>query len=79
MIMDAPWYVLKGSPNINSPDNRRLRRHLPNDLPTRFTSVIAIFVILVLNFSLQVLFLKATRGFEPISYRGVLVSTHLHF
>jgi hypothetical protein len=29
-------------------------------------------------FSFQVLFPKATRGLEPISYRGVLLSTLLH-
>jgi hypothetical protein len=27
------------------PDNRRLRRHLPNDLPTRFLSLIVLFVV----------------------------------
>jgi hypothetical protein len=33
---------------IELPDNRRLRRHLPNDLPTRFLpSVIVVFVITV--------------------------------
>jgi hypothetical protein len=60
---------------IELPDNRRLRRHLPNDLPTRF---LVVFVILVLRFSLYVLFPKATRGFEPISYREALLSTLLH-
>jgi hypothetical protein len=29
------------------PDNRQLRRHLPNDLPTRFLVLIVVFVILV--------------------------------
>jgi hypothetical protein len=32
---------------IELPDNRRLRKHLPNDLPTRFLVVIFVFVILV--------------------------------
>jgi hypothetical protein len=41
-------------------------------------SVIVASVILVLRFSLQVLFPKATKGLEPVSYRGVLVSTLLH-
>jgi hypothetical protein len=50
------------------PDNRRLRRHLPNEL------VIVVFVILVC----KLLFPKATRGFERISYRGALLSTLLH-
>jgi hypothetical protein len=29
------------------PDNRRLGRHLPNDLPTRFLVLTVVFVILV--------------------------------
>jgi hypothetical protein len=37
-------------------------------------SVIVVFVILVCKF----LFPKAIRGFEPISYRGALLSTLLH-
>jgi hypothetical protein len=32
----------------------------------------------ILRFILRVLFPKATRGFEPISYSGVLASTLLH-
>jgi hypothetical protein len=32
---------------MDLPGNRRLRGHLPNDLPTKFPSVTVIFVILV--------------------------------
>jgi hypothetical protein len=42
-------------------------------------SVIVVFVVLVFKgLVCKFLFPKATRGFEPISYRGVLLSTLLH-
>jgi hypothetical protein len=42
-------------------------------------SVIVVFVILVFKvYFVKFLFPKATRGFEPISYRGALLSTLLH-
>jgi hypothetical protein len=47
------------------------RQAIPRTHPIQW---IVVFVILVCKF----LFPKATRGFEPISYRGALLSTLLH-
>jgi hypothetical protein len=68
------WHNIQTYDLIGLPDNRRLRRHLKKWSACHIPSVIVIFVVLVCKF----LFPKAARGFEPISYRGALVSTFLH-
>jgi hypothetical protein len=55
---------------IELPDNKTPAKWSAYQIP----SVIVVFVILIFKF----LFPKASRGFEPISYRGALLSTLLH-
>jgi hypothetical protein len=58
------------------PENRRLRRHPPNDLPTILG--LSYLQLQSLSFSLQVSFPQATTGLLPSSYRGALLSPLLH-